>query len=131
MHLVTKNMWHSCGKFSLQDLFSRSDLRVRKIFRKFEKMVRGCGRVEMIPQKTRVVFMARMRFAAASPRRSHLRCAFILRRKIDNSRFQRVERFGPRCYGYHLAIRSEADLGNQIARWLKEAYEVGQQKHLT
>jgi hypothetical protein len=36
-------MWHSCGKFSLQDLFSRSDLRVRKIFRKFEKMVRVAG----------------------------------------------------------------------------------------
>lgn len=123
-------MWHSCGKFSLQDLFSRSEPRVLKIFRKFEKMVRACGRVKMIPQKTRVVFMVRMRFAGASPRRSYLRCAFILRRKIPNLRFQKVERFGPRSYGYYLAIRSEADLDNQIARWLKEAYEVGQQKHL-
>jgi hypothetical protein len=49
-------MWHSCGKFSLDDLFARSQPHVRRIFDKFAKMVRACGPVHMIPQKTRVVF---------------------------------------------------------------------------
>jgi hypothetical protein len=80
-----KNMSHSCGKFSLEDLFARSEPDVKKIFREFAPMVRACGIVHMIPQKTRVVFQARMRFAGAMPRKSHLICHFILPRRIDNA----------------------------------------------
>jgi hypothetical protein len=92
-----RNMWHSCGKFTLKALFARSEPRVRKIFRKFAKMARACGPVHMIPQKTRAVFQVRMRFAGAMPRKSHLICHFILARKIKNARFQKIETFSPHC----------------------------------
>lgn len=127
---VTRNLWHSCVKFSLEDLFAGSEPYVLKIFRKFARMVRACGPAHMIPQKTRVVFQVRMRFAGATPRKSHLLCHFILPRKIDNRRFQKIEKFSPRCYGHYLLVRSEAELDNQVARWLKEARAVGGQKHL-
>ena len=33
-------MWHSCGKFSLEDLFARSEPRVAKLFRVFAATAR-------------------------------------------------------------------------------------------
>ena len=125
-----KNMWHSCGKFSLDDLFARSEPQVLKLFHQFARMVRASGPVHMIPQKTRVVFQVRMRFAGVTPRKSHLICHFVLPRKIDNERFQKIETFNPHCHAHYLRVAEEADLDADVARWLKEAYEVGGQKHL-
>jgi hypothetical protein len=84
----------------------------------------------MIPQKSRVVFQVRMRFAGATPRKSYLICHFILPRKIDDRRFERIQTFNPRCHAHYLRISSEDELDTDVARWLKEAYAVGQQKHL-
>lgn len=121
-------MWHSCGKFSLKDLFAKSDPHVPQLFREFARMVRTCGPVHMIPQKTRVVFQVRMRFAGASPRKSHLMCAFILPREIKSDRFQKVEKYGPRSYAHYLPVHCEAELDADVARWLREAYRRGEQK---
>jgi Domain of unknown function (DUF5655) len=115
-------MRHSCGTFSLADLFARSEPHVRRIFRKFAGMVRVCGRSRMIPQKTRVVFQTRIRFAGAMPRKSHLIFHFILPRRIDSPRFHRIEKYGLHCYGHYLRINSEADLNADVSRWLKEAH---------
>ena len=125
-----KNMWHSCGKFSLEDLFARSEPHVLKIFHEYARMVRACGTVRMIPQKTRVVFQARMRFAGATPRKSYLICHFILPHKIDNDRFQKIETFSRHCHAHYLRIADQSELGNDVARWLKQAYAVGQQEYL-
>jgi hypothetical protein len=70
---VSANMWHSCGRRSVEDLFARSDPHVFKLYLKFKRMVEGCGPVTMIPQKTRLVFMVRMRFAGFTVRKSGLR----------------------------------------------------------
>jgi hypothetical protein len=124
-------MRHSCGKFSLAELFARSEPRVLKIFQEYARMVRACGNVHMIPQKTRVVFQARMRFAGATPRKSYLICHFILPRRIDNDRFDRIETFSPRCHAHYLRVEDEGELDNDVARWLQKAYAVGQQMYLT
>jgi hypothetical protein len=71
-----------------------------------------------------------MRFAGAMPRKSYLICHFILPRKIDNDRFEKIETFTPRCRAHYLRVNDEADLDRDVARWLKQAYAVGQQKHL-
>lgn len=84
----------------------------------------------MIPQKTRVVFMVRMRFAGATPRKSYLLCHFVLPRPIDSDRFQKIEKFSPRCYGHYLPVHSAAELDHDVAAWLQEAYAMGQQKDL-
>ena len=84
----------------------------------------------MIPQKSRVVFQARMRFVGVMPRKSHLICHFVLPRQIESPRFHKIETFNPRCHAHSLRVTEEADLDAEVARWLSEAYEVGEQKHL-
>ena len=71
-----------------------------------------------------------MRFAGATPRKSHLICHFISSRRIDSRRFRKIETFNPLCHAHYLRVNSEKDLNRDVASWLNEAYAVGQQKHL-
>jgi len=84
----------------------------------------------MIPQKTRVVFQTRMRFTGCMPRKSHFICPFILPRRIDNSRFYKIETFNERCHAHYLRVQSDDELDAEVLAWIKQAYEVGEQKHL-
>jgi hypothetical protein len=84
----------------------------------------------MIPQKTRVVFQIRVRFAGAYPRKSHLLCGVALRRRVSHPRLVKYTYYGPNWHGHLFRIESEGQLDRRIKSWLREAYEVGAQKHL-
>ncbi|HKR60737.1 MAG TPA: DUF5655 domain-containing protein [Pyrinomonadaceae bacterium] len=121
-------MWHSCGKYTLEELFVRSEPQVIKLFRKFAKMVRACGPVTIIPQKTRVVFQVRVRFAGCYPRKNYLVCAIALRQQLKSRRFVRTEKFANRFVGHYFNVESEADLNAELQGWLHESYKVGAQE---
>ena len=127
---VTKNLWHSCGRFSLEQLFARSEPHVVELFNSFAKMVKKCGPVRTIPQKTRVAFQVRMRFVACYPRKSYLICTLILPRQLTSPRIAKVEHFSPQCILHFLHLRSQGDLDNELQQWLRESYQVGAQTHL-
>ena len=128
---VTKNLWHSCGKHTLEELFARSEPHVLPLFKKFAKMVRACGPVRMIPQKTRVAFQVRVRFAGVYPRKSHLLCGFALPYRSTDPRFVKIEEYAPHFQGHLFRVASAADLDEQVQRWLRESYQVGAQRLLS
>jgi hypothetical protein len=125
---ITENMWHSCGKFSLEALFAKSDPHVLKLFRKFARMVRACGPVRMIPQRTRAVFQVRVRFAGCYPRKSYLLCGVALPRRLEHPRFVRINEYTPHFIGHQFRICSEEELDVEVQSWLRESYELGGQK---
>jgi hypothetical protein len=127
---VGKNMPHSCGKFSLNDLFAKSDPQVMKKFGKFAKIVRACGPVRIIPQKTRVVFMARVRFAGAMPRKKYLLCSLGMPRRFESQRFLKIESYMANFHGHTFRVDTLDDLDNEVQGWLYEAYKLGKQKPL-
>jgi len=119
---VSANMWHSCGRYRLDDLFARSEPHVFTLFRKFRRMVESCGPTTMIPQKTRVVFMVRMRFAGATVRKTNLRIGLILERKLPaDRRIEEVETFSPYCHGHYARIDRADQLDKTMQRWIREA----------
>ena len=127
---MSANMWHSCGRYTLDALFAKSEPRVFELFQKFRRMVRDCGRSTMIPQKTRVVFMVRMRFAGATVRKSHLRIGLMLERPLPpDPRLVETLAVAPRCYGHYFKIERADQLDQSIAKLLREAYECGTQKN--
>jgi Domain of unknown function (DUF5655) len=127
---VSANMWHSCGRYTLDALFAKSERHVFELFQKFRRMVRDCGRSTMIPQKTRVVFMVRMRFAGATVRKSHLRIGLMLERPLPpDPRLVETLAVAPRCYGHYFKIERADQLDQSIAKLLREAYECGTQKN--
>ena len=119
---MTRHMWHSCGKFTLRALFARSEPPVLPLFRKFAALVRRCGPVTMIPQKSRVVFMDRVRFASVYPRKDHFLAGFMLGRRLRHPRIRKIEKLGARLYGHHVKISSAVDLDATLLGWLRESY---------
>ena len=61
------------------------------------------------------------------PRKSYLICNFILPRKIDNMRLQKIETFNPPCHAHCSRVNSEDELDDDDddVSWLKEAYFIG------
>jgi hypothetical protein len=127
---VTANILHSCGRFSLETLFARTDASTRAVFERLRVLVHDCGPVKMIPQKTRVVFMVRMRFLSVQPRKAYLRLGIVLSRRIDDPRFHHIEPYSPRCFGHVLHVSDVKELDAKVKGWLRQAYAVGEQKAL-
>jgi hypothetical protein len=128
--LVTTNMSHSCGRYSLKALFAHSDPGVLRIFDRLAEMVRECGPVTIIPQKTRVMFQVRVRFLGCMPRKAYLLCNFEFAQRKAHPRFRKIETYAPRWHGHELRVDSEQELDDQVAEWIREAYAVGEQKPL-
>lgn len=128
---ISKNLWHSCViGVRLEDLFARSEPHVLDVFHEFERCVRSCGPVTRLVQKSRVVFMVRVRFAGCYPRKSHLVLGFFLKRRISNPRFWKVEHLGRNDYIHSVRVETPAEFDDNFMIWLHEAYSVGQQQHI-
>jgi hypothetical protein len=54
------------------------------------------GDVQVLPQKTRLVCVARVRFAGLSPRKNGFRAGFALHRWLDSQRIVKTADYGPR-----------------------------------
>jgi hypothetical protein len=128
---ISKNLWHSCVKdLKLEDLFARSEPQVLELFHRFEELVLTRGPVTRIVQKSRVVFMVRVRFAGASPRKTELVCGFFFKRKVASPRFWKIEHLGRTDWVQRIKVRSMSDFDAEFKTWIKEAYAVGEQRHM-
>jgi hypothetical protein len=122
--LVTRNLWHSCGRFTLEALFAGSKPSVLALAKRYIALVRSLGDVQVIPQKTRLVFVARVRFAGLMPRKDHFVATFALQRRLRNPRIIQLVDYGPRWQMHLLRIQSAADLDDELRAWLKESHDV-------
>ena len=73
--------------------------------------------------------------AAASPRErplwTCLKCGRqLLARRLEERRFREIETFSPRNHVHHFRLSDRRDVDGQFRGWLKEAYAVGEQRHL-
>lgn len=122
---LVANSFHSCGRFKLDDLFLRAEPHVRLLFDRLAEMVRQAGDAKLIPQKSRAVFMTRMRFINVQVRRSHLVIGFVMRRRPAHPRFWRVETFSPRSHVAYLRVYSIDELNADVRRWIRAAHQAG------
>lgn len=126
---VTKNIWHSCGNYDFDRHFENKEPIVRELFNKYRLMVESCGGVTCYPQKSRIVFMVRMRFAGCNTSRDSLRCALLLPRRYEHAKcLEKIEQYGGNSYGHYFRIQRFQDLDSGFMRLIRKAYEVGQQK---
>jgi hypothetical protein len=121
--LVNRNLWHSCGRFTLEALFAKAAPGVLDLARRYVDLLRSLGDVQVIPQKTRLVGVARVRFAGLYPRKNGFRAGFALRRQVRSPRIVKTVDYGPRWHGHFVDIRSRHDLDGQFLAWLKESHD--------
>jgi hypothetical protein len=55
----------------------------------------------------------------------------VLARRVDSSRFRRVDTYSPRNVLHAFRLTGPAEVDDEFVAWLAEAYQVGQQRHLT
>jgi hypothetical protein len=127
---VTRNLWHSCGRYKLEDHFRGKQPEVRATFNAFVALARRCGPATVYAQKTRIVIQARVRFAGAVVRKKWLDASMWLKRRVEHPGLMRVEDFGRLGFGHHFRLANRADIDPALGRLMREAYRVGQQKHL-
>jgi hypothetical protein len=121
--LISRNLWHSCGRFTLEDLFANAPREVVELARQFVALLDSLGDVEVLPQKTRLVCVARVRFAGLTPRKNGFRVAFALRRWLTSPRIVQKADYGPRWRGHFVDIRSATDLDDELRAWLRESHD--------
>jgi Domain of unknown function (DUF5655) len=129
--LVSRNLSHSCGRFTLEALFARSDAAVLDLARGYVAMLHSLGDVQVIPQKTRLVAVARVRFGGLQPRRHDFLASFALHRWLDSPRILKTVDYGPRWRSHVVRVSTPADLDDELRAWLQESHDdVGLQRGL-
>jgi hypothetical protein len=111
-------------------LVAKSD-RAQDVFRRFVAGIESCGPYSLAPAKTRVAFVAQVRFASVNRiGDDYIDVHFVLPRAIASPRFSKVERLG-QLYVHHLRLRDARDVNRQLLVWLRQAYaEYGQRQWL-
>ena len=127
---ANRNQTHSCSNVTLDSHFIGKTEKARELFDTLKAMIKKCGPVKVLPEKTRIAFQVRMSFIAVQVRRDYLIGHLVFARRVEHPRFSRVETFSPRNHLHAFRINSRSDLDDEFAAWIREAYAVGQQKHL-
>ena len=122
--LVSRNLWHSCGRFTLDALFAGSPAGVVAAARKYAQLLASLGDVQVLPQKTRLVAVARVRFAGLYPHKEHFFASFALHRWLVSPRVARTIDYGPRWRVHYVRVTSAADLDDELRAWLQESHDI-------
>jgi hypothetical protein len=129
---VNLNMPHSCGPYSVQQFLAGKSPTAVSLYEHFSALIHNCGPVKIAPAKTRIGFQVRMIFAAVNKLNDQgLDAHVVLTRHLKSPRFRRIEMMTPRCYVHHFKIESLGELDEEVEEWLREAYRVGTQQHLS
>lgn len=70
----------------------------------------------------------RVRFAGAIIQKSAVQCGLWLKRKVESPLFDRVEKVTARDYVYYFRLTDPAQLDEELAGYVREAYAVGHQE---
>lgn len=126
--LVTANMWHSCGRFTEDDLFARCAPNVRKTYETLRKAVEAIADVTVIPQKTRLAFQIRTRFVGVYPRKDHLIAGFIFTERKPHPRIFKIEGPITGAYIHSARLKSPGDVDAEVKSWICAALPYGRQE---
>jgi hypothetical protein len=131
--LITRNLWHSCGRATLADWTARMGPNARRLFTRFRRMIAACGPYHVAPAKTRLAFLATVRFAAITRiSEDGMTCGFALPRPLRSRRFVRVKEEAPRWWSHQLRVARPSELDAEVQRWLRESYRLmGQRERLS
>jgi hypothetical protein len=127
---ANRNQSHFCGRYELETHFEGKRPEIRVLFDAVIDVIKRCGPVIVLPEKTRIAFQTRMSFAQVTPRTKWLDGHVVLARRLEHPRFRKIETISPRNHVHHFRLQSLSDIDRDFESWLKEAYAVGEQRHL-
>ena len=124
------NQSHACGVHDLEHHFANRPPEIRALYEKFVEAVSDIGPVIINPEKTRIAFQVRMSFAQITPRNKWLDGHLVLAQRRESPIFTRIETFSPRNHLHAFRVTKASDINDELRRFMREAYAVGEQTHL-
>lgn len=127
---ASRNQMHICSRITLAEALEGRSPQAVALYRKLEAVARRCGKVTIVPQKTRIALQARKTFLGVKFLRDGIECELALARRIEHPRFRQILSVFPRNHYHYLRIASPKEFDREVLAWLREAYRAGQQLHL-
>jgi hypothetical protein len=125
---VTKNLWHSCGRHTLASHFAGADPVIRRTFNRWRELARSNGPVTVYAQKSRIIFMVRLRFGGATVHKTWLDARLWLKRRPSHPLTHRLYDLGSLGYDFHVKLTSPDQIDQRLETLMSEAYTIGCQK---
>ena len=128
---VQKNIWHSCGNYTVEQFLEGKSLRAIDLFYYFLNEYKKIGPIILHPVKTRIAFMVKVRFSGVNRLgRDYIQGAFWVKEKIISDKFYKTEEYTPNDFGHYFRIYNESDIDDEFRKYMKMAYKIGERKHL-
>ena len=124
------NQSHACGIHDIEHHFRNRSPGIRALYDRFVEAIDEVGPVIINPEKTRIAFQVRMSFAQITPRNRWLDGHLVLARRCESPMFSKIETFSPRNHIHVFRIVHASDINEELRGYLRDAYAVGEQKHL-
>ncbi len=122
---VTRNASHSCGRATVADWLAKMGPRATSLYRRFEQMIAACGPYHVAPAKTRIAFLARVRFAGLTAASAEgITISFALPRPLRSPRFAKVAEVAPGWWVHRLRVTDARQLDRQLQDWLRRSYDL-------
>lgn len=127
---VSANLWHSCGRYRIEDHFRGRPPELKKIYRAYLRLARSFGPVHVYAQKTRIVFQQQVRFAGVTVRARYVEAGMWLTRPADHPALLRRLAVNPRDIAHYFRLQSVADVDDELRALMREAHAIGRREHL-
>jgi hypothetical protein len=99
--------------------------RARALYRRFEALVAACGPYHLAPAKTRLAFLARVRFAALTRVSDDgITISFALPRPVRSSSLLRVTEIVPGWWVHTLRVTEPRQLDARLQAWIRRSYDL-------
>jgi hypothetical protein len=107
------------------------DPSVVRLYDRFVELVEACGGFDVTVSKTAISFKgARRGFAGAKPKQRWLDGYFDLQRPLSDPRIRSASPYTKRLFVHQFRVDALDQLDEEFAGWIREAYDVGQGRHL-
>ena len=101
------------------------------LYKRFVALVEACGPFECSVAKTAITFKGPRRgFAGAKPKGRSLDGYLDLQRRVKDPRIKSASPYTKHLFVHQFRITSPQQLDEEFAGWVREAYDVGQGRHL-
>jgi hypothetical protein len=120
--LLHAGLSHACGPHSVEAFLAGRSARGRELYSRFAAMVLDLPGVAAAPAKTRVAFVADVRFASVNAVRDRaIDVHLVLPRMLEDRRFRRIDQHGT-LFVHHLRLANDRDFDDRLEGWLQASF---------
>jgi hypothetical protein len=125
LRFVSRNLQHSCGRATLAEWKRKMGPRAKALYHRFEELISRCGPFDVSPAKTRITFLARVRFAGITRlSEGGMTCNFALPYPVEVRQLAKVTEAVPGWWVHELRVTEPAELDARLQGWLRRSYRL-------